>query len=75
MGTAIGVVIELPEMDKLVDRPGVGLEIAHELLVLSTLLECWKTNLLVELHGLGHCFDRQCVRSPFVKSHRRSPLA
>src|SRR3954471_1560990 len=54
MGPAIRVVIELPEMDKLIDRPGVGLEVADELLVLPTFLECWKTNLLVELDGFGH---------------------
>ena len=40
MSAAIGVVIELPEMDKLIDRPGIGLEVPDELLVWSTLLEC-----------------------------------
>src|SRR4051794_32986742 len=75
MSAAIGVVIEFPEMDKLIDRPGVGLKVADELLVLSALLECWKANLLVELHGLGHCPDPQSVRSQFVKGHRRFPLA
>ena len=35
----VGVVIKLPEMDELVDRAGVGLEVAHELLVMAALLE------------------------------------
>ena len=36
---SVGVVIKLPEMDKLVDRAAVGLEVAHELLVMAALLE------------------------------------
>src|SRR5215831_17420310 len=35
----VGVVIKLPEMDELVDRASVGLEVAHELLVMAALLE------------------------------------
>jgi hypothetical protein len=34
MRPPIGVVVEFPEMDKLIDRTGVGLEIADQLLVL-----------------------------------------
>jgi len=32
---AIGVVVELPEMDELVDRAGVALEVANQLLVVA----------------------------------------
>ena len=39
MGAAIGVILELPEMDKLIDRSGVGLEIADQVLVVTALLE------------------------------------
>ena len=33
----IGVIVEFPEMDKLIDRAGVGLEIADQLLILPAL--------------------------------------
>src|SRR5262249_41443587 len=40
----VGVVIKLPEMDELVDRAGVGLEVAQELVVMAALLERrWRT--------------------------------
>ena len=45
----VGVVIKLPEMDDLVDRASVGLEVAQELLVMATLLERREAELLVEL--------------------------
>src|SRR6266542_6933585 len=35
----IGVVVELPQMDELVDHARVGLEVADQLLVLAALLE------------------------------------
>jgi hypothetical protein len=35
----VGVVIKLPEMNDLVDRASVGLEVAQELLVMAALLE------------------------------------
>jgi hypothetical protein len=38
-----------PEMDKLIDRAGVGLEIADELLVLPALLKRRKAKFLIEL--------------------------
>jgi hypothetical protein len=43
------VVVEPPEMDKLIDRAGVGLEIADELLVLPALLKRRKAKFLAEL--------------------------
>src|SRR5437588_5400231 len=49
----IGVVIKLPEMDELVDRASVGLEVAHELLVMTALLERREAELLVELRRWG----------------------
>ena len=39
MRTPIGVIVELPEMYKLIDRARVALEISDELLVLPALLE------------------------------------
>ena len=39
MRPSIGVVIEFPEMDKLIDRAAVALKIADQLLVLPTLLK------------------------------------
>jgi hypothetical protein len=39
MGSPTGVVLELPEMDKLVDRAGIGLEIADKVLVVTAFPE------------------------------------
>src|SRR5437764_14214193 len=34
----VGIVIKLPEVDELVDGAGVGLKVAHELLVMAALV-------------------------------------
>jgi hypothetical protein len=51
MRTAVGVVIELPEMYKLIDCTGIALEIADKLLVLPSLLERREADLLIQLTG------------------------
>src|SRR5258708_17464502 len=66
MGAAIGIVLELPEMDELVDRPGVALEIANQVLVVAALLQSGKAELLIEFHGLGHLANIECVGSELV---------
>src|SRR5579864_479053 len=53
----VGVVIKLPEMDDLVDRASVALEIAHELLVMAALVERREAELLVELRRFRHLAD------------------
>ena len=65
----VGVVIKLPEMDELVDRASVGLEVAQELLVMPALLERREAELLVELRRFRHLADVECVRSQFVQRH------
>ncbi len=35
----VGIVVKLPEMDELVNRASVGLEVAQELFVMAALLE------------------------------------
>ena len=47
MGTAIGVVFEFPEMHELINRAGVGLEIADQVPVVCALLERWIPQFLV----------------------------
>ena len=69
MRPSIGVVVEFPEMDKLIDRAGVGLEIADQLLVLPALLKRRETEFLVELHRLGHRADAERVGSQLVERH------
>ena len=71
MRAAVVVVVKLPEMDKLIDRAGVSLEIADELLVLPALLKRRKAKFLVELHGLCHRADAKGVCSQFIESHRK----
>src|SRR5215469_17335814 len=66
----VGVVIKLPEMDDLVDRASVGLEVAQELLVMATLLERREAELLVELRRFRHLADVECVGSQFVQRHQ-----
>jgi len=62
-----------PVMDKLIDRAGVALEIADQLLVLPASLECRETEFLVELHRLGHRADAERIGSQLVERHRPPP--
>jgi len=58
---SVGVVIKLPEMDDLVDRARVGLEVAQELLVVAAVLERREAEFLVELRRFrqrGSCIGR-----------------
>src|SRR5215468_1254290 len=66
----VGVVIKLPQMNELVDRAGVGLEVAHELVVKAALLERREAEFLVELRRFRHLADVECVRSHFVQRHQ-----
>src|SRR5215471_5337173 len=66
MRATVGVIIEFPEMYKLVDRARVALEIPDELLVLPASLECRETDLLIKLHRFCHFADMQRVGSQFV---------
>jgi hypothetical protein len=66
----VSVVIKLPEMDGLVDRASVCLEVAHELLVMAPLLERRVAKLPVELRRLRHLADVDCVRSQFIQRHQ-----
>jgi hypothetical protein len=63
---AIAVILELPEMDELVDRPGIALEIADQVLVVTALLQRRKAELLVQFDGFGHLADIERVCSEFV---------
>ena len=62
----VGVIIELPEMYKLIDRAGIALEVTDKFLVLPALLERREPYLLIEFHRLGHLADIQRVGSQFV---------
>src|SRR5258708_16140969 len=70
-----GAVVELPEMDELVDRAGVALEVADQVLRMPALFERRKSELLIERHGLGHLADIERVGAQFIKCHRRPPSA
>src|ERR1700676_1255242 len=71
MCTAVGVVVELPQVHKLVDRAGIGLEIADELLVLPALLKRRETEFLVEFHRLSHRADAERGGSQLIERHRK----
>src|SRR5579863_9766658 len=73
MRPAIGVVLEFPQMDELVDRARIGLEIADQLLVLAALLQRRIPEFLVELDRLRHRSDAQCIGSHLIESHRAFP--
>ena len=73
VSAAVGVVIELPQVHELVDRAGVGLEVADQLLVLAALLERRVAELGVELDCLAHLADVERVRPELVKRHRGPP--
>jgi hypothetical protein len=70
MRATIGVIIKLPEMSKLINRPGVALKIPDELFVLPAFLKRREANFLIELHRLCHLADMQRVGSQFVERHR-----
>jgi len=74
MRSSVGVIIELPEMYKLIDRAGIALEVTDKFLVLPALLERREADLLIELHRLCHLADVQCVGSQFVERHGRFPF-
>src|SRR3984893_4745003 len=69
MRTAVGVVIELPKMHKLINGAGIALEVADQLLVLPALLKGRKPEFLIELHGLRHRANAECVGSQLVECH------
>ena len=71
MRSSVGVIIELPEMYKLIDRAGIALEISDELFVLPALLERREADLLIELYRLGHLADTQRIGSEFVDRHSK----
>src|SRR5437899_100955 len=71
MRAAVGVVIELPQMHKLIDRASIALKVADQLLVLPALLKGRKAEFLIELHGLRHRANAECVGSQLVECHRK----
>jgi len=50
MCVPVGVVLKLPQMDDLVNRPGVGFEVADEVLTVASPPQCLEAELLVEFH-------------------------
>jgi hypothetical protein len=46
----------------LIDRAGVGVEIADKVLVVTPFLERREAEFLVELHSLSHCADSKACR-------------
>lgn len=59
-------------MDKLVDRAGVGLEVADKVLVVTAFLERREAEFLVEPHSFSHCADAERVGSQLIKGHWNS---
>src|SRR5262249_33792693 len=74
MRSPVGVIVELPEMYKLIDHAGIALEIPDKLFVLPALLERREADLLIEFYYLCHLADIQRVGSEFVERHRRFPF-
>src|SRR5499427_9006707 len=66
----VGIVIKLPEMDDLVDRSSVGLEVTQELLVVAALRKRREAELLVKFRRFRHLAHVECVRSQFVQRHQ-----
>jgi hypothetical protein len=70
---AIGIVVELPQMDELIDHARVGLEVAYQFLVLAALLEGWVAELGVQLDGFGHLADMKRVGPHLIDRHGDPP--
>jgi hypothetical protein len=73
MLATVGVIIELPEMYKLIDRARVALEIPNQLLVLTALLERREADLLIQLHRFRNLADTQRVSSQ-LQRHQWFPF-
>src|SRR6266446_5563197 len=69
----VGIVAELPQMDELIDRARVGLEIADQLLVLAAFLERRVAELGIQLDCLGHLADVKRVGPHFINRHGDPP--
>src|SRR5271165_1499877 len=67
--TPIGVIIEFPKVDELIDRARVALEVANEFLVLTASLERREAKLLIQLHGFRHLADVERVGPKLVECH------
>src|SRR5580700_8095639 len=74
MRPTISIIVELPQMQKLVDRACIGLKLADQFLVMTALLERRKSNLLIELHRLGHRANPERIGSQFVEGHHALPF-
>jgi hypothetical protein len=66
MCAPVGVVLKLPQMDDLVNRPCVGLEVADEVLIVASLTQCREAEFLVELHRFGHRAHAQRIGPQLV---------
>ena len=73
MRPPIGVVVELPDVDELVDHAGIGLKIADQFGIVTTLLERRKAELLVEFDRFPHFANVQGVGAHFVQRHGLEP--
>src|SRR4030095_12993686 len=69
----VGIVIELPEVDELVDHARVGLEVSDQLLVLAALLERRIAEFAVQLDRLPHLADVQGVGPHLIDRHGDPP--
>ena len=68
MRSPVSVIIELPEMYKLIDRAGIALEVTDQLLVLPTLLERREADLpslpLADMQRVGSQFVERPWEAP-----------
>src|SRR5262249_33679147 len=71
MCATVGIIIELPEMYKLIDHAGIALEVTDKLFVLPARLKRREPDLLIEFHRLSHLADMQRIGSQFVERHGR----
>src|SRR6185436_6092261 len=69
----VGIVVELPQMDELIDRARVGMEVADQLLVLAAFLERGVAELGIQLDRLAHLADVQRVGPHFIDRHDDPP--
>jgi hypothetical protein len=72
MGSAVGIIIELSKMQKLIDRARIDLEVSDQLFIVSALLERRKAKLLIELDGFRHCANSERVHFHIEPSNRYS---
>jgi hypothetical protein len=72
--TPVSIVVELPEVDQLINRPRVGLKIANQLLVVPPFLERGVTKLRIQPDQRAQANKHPIQRAYLIRKKGAVPL-